>query len=94
MVSHDVAKVTALMFPARLYACQMVEPTDLISNDWDVLWDMFVPKDADVSEVAATSQIDQSRDSVDTDPFEEPGAPSPNVLMGIKRRLRSRFRPT
>ena len=61
----------------------MVEIEDLV-NSQDALWDRFVPKDSDTSEVAGTYQLDLSRDSQDVTPFEEPGESSPNELFGVK----------
>lgn len=83
MVAQDVPKIQAMMFPCRVYAAQMTEIDDLVDN-WQDLWDRYVPKDDDVSEVAATYQIDMARDTEDTAPFEEPGEPSPNELFGVR----------
>ena len=84
VMAFDVGIADALMYPSRVYAVQMTEIDDLVGNTWDVLWDMYVPKDADTSEVAATIGIDASRDTADATPFEEPGEPSPNLLMGMR----------
>jgi hypothetical protein len=83
LLAHDVPKASACFYPVRAYACQMVEIEDLV-NSQDALWDRFVPKDSDTSEVAGTYQLDLSRDSQDTAPFEEPGEASPNELFGVK----------
>lgn len=83
LIASDVNKASAMMFPARVYAAQMTEIDDLIDG-WDDLWDRYIPKDDDVSEVAATIGIDVGRDTEDTAPFEEPGEASPNELFGVR----------
>jgi len=82
VILEDFSKIKAIIVPSRLYAVQMVEIDDLSSN-WDTLWDRFIPKDDDVSEVAATFQVDLDRDTPETRPFEEYGEPNINELFGI-----------
>ncbi len=80
---HDVSKAFISMYPARVYAAQMVEIDDLVA-DWDTLWDQYIPKDEDTSEVAATIGVDVSRDTTDVTVFEEPGEASPNELFSMR----------
>jgi len=83
MMAHDVPKVSACFYPVRAYAVQMVEIDNLVDSQ-DDLWDRYIPKDQDTSEVANTYQLDMTRDAEDTDPFDEPGEASPNELFGVK----------
>lgn len=79
----DLNKQKVVFFPARVYACQMTEIDDLVDSI-DDLWDRYIPKDDDVSEVAATIGIDVARDTEDAGTFDEPGESSPNELFGVK----------
>ncbi len=80
--ASDVSKNSVGMYPAAVYAAQMVEIDDLVDT-WDDLWDRYIPKDQDVSETAATYQLDAGRDTENQAPFEEPGEPSPNALFDM-----------
>lgn len=83
VIQHEVPHYDTTFVPARCYAVQ-TETKDIIANNWDVLWDRYIPKDDDISESANTYQTDISTTAADEAPFEEPGEPSPNELFGIK----------
>lgn len=73
----------AQMWPGAAYVVEMTEIDDLVGQNEDTLWDMYVPKDADVSATAGTVHTDMTRDVANQDPFEEPGEVNLNVLAGV-----------
>lgn len=81
VIGGRIATTSALLYPFRGVVAAAPDPDT--TSDMDNIWDGVVPKDVDVSQTAATEQLDFERVSEDTSVFEEPGEAVPLDLIGM-----------
>lgn len=81
VIGGRVATTSALLYPFRGVVVPAADPDD--TGDIDNIWDEIVPKDVDVSQTAATEQMDFDTITQDTNVFEEPGEVQPLALLGM-----------